>query len=772
MEIIMRKSIFILISITIAASLFGCIDKDDNLNVPEDEICKEGTLKAGRAKGHCGCDTEDVINMLTGRYTCDETDPNDQERVDLCPNDPDKIEPGICGCGLSDAPNDKGEIWCSSLDLCPLDEQKVRPGVCGCGVSDEINPQTGLYICLENNVDLCPENPDKKTPGICGCDESDDVYDPELAGTLFESVPICLTRDLDMCPHDANKTRPGKCGCGVSDVDTDGDGYLDCVDACPNDKNKWEDEGVCGCGLVDSDVNLSDDDGDGVPNCIDICPNNVYKSFNTKNVPHTNGKYSEDVEKCVLEDGTPDCARIYTVYETKPLCALIIDTPEALIELRDAWNNGEYEHVTPERASFILKEDIDIGDNIPMLEDWFGIGTETYPFFGIFLGEKHKVSATTGGTSLVLGSSETDAVGLFSVIRGGETPAVIDNLQVDLSFTGHDHVGILAGKAENVSIKHISVTGSVSGESNIGGLVGFVSRGMLENVSANATVSGNVNAIGGLIGMLSGSGVSHAFVSGNSVNISSRELATETGGFVGVMADASSISNAYSSGNVSGYAYTGGFVGAIKGASTLINAYAFASVTCQSSPCAGMVATIMEESTLNNVYATNYVVNSIVEDTSGSTEGEPDGGGADGNNEGSEPSSDDPTPGEGNGSDDGGHPQTEPTDICDTEPITGLIAEVCGENTIVNFYAWTDAYEVSVPESLHDKLQKFSFKNLIATLENGSYLKTQLNKNINCDSKGICILDDVTYEPWNQIQFRLNNMSLSIPAFTSLKTTY
>lgn len=762
----MQKKQWMILSLMIGWAASGCLEPEGG-SISEDDLCPAGTLKAGQIKGHCGCDAEDVINILTGRYTCDEK--NNTELVDLCPNDPNKLEPGVCGCGFSDDPDDKtGEIWCANLDLCPNDPNKMKPGVCGCGVPDIINKSTGVYDCLTDDIDLCPDDPDKTRPGICDCGVSDTTFDAELANTVYKEIPKCLTDKIDLCPSDKEKRFPGICGCGVADVDTDGDTVLDCQDACPQDKEKWEDDGVCGCGVKDTPESISDDDGDGVPNCIDICPNNVYKDYNIKNVPNINGKYSDDVEKCVLEDGTPDCSRIYTVYETKPFCALILSTPKDLMEMRDAWNNGVYEELPPDKAIFILKEDIDLGSSIEKLEDWIGIGTVTYPFSGTFLGSQKKISATAGGTPLMLGSVETDNIGLFSVVKGADEPAIIDSLQVDLSFTGNNQVGILAGVIlGNTNIKHISVTGNASGENHVGGLVGEAVGSALDSVSSNATVLGNGNAVGGLVGLLEDSMVTHAFVSGNTANIMGNESATEVGGFVGAMTEHSKISDAYASGYIVGYTRTGGFAGAIRDESSLINAFAFANVTCYDGPCAGMVAHVSGGSVVRNIYSTNYVY--------GHTdvpEVEP--------NPGDEPGyqGDEPTPpndgegGEGGNNGAGSGDDVYGLDGCSSVPAAGLIAEVCDEtNTILDYYAWSDAHEVSVPEALVDSLQKFSFKNLIATLDNGSYLKVQLNKNINCDSKGVCISDEVKYEPWNQIQFRLNNMSLSIPAITSIKTT-
>jgi hypothetical protein len=61
--------------------------------------------------------------------------------------------------------------------------------------------------------------------------------------------------------------------CHFNTSDTDRDGVLDCVDACPSDPLKSTDPGKCGCGVPDTDT-----DGDGVPDCLETCdfdPNNT-----------------------------------------------------------------------------------------------------------------------------------------------------------------------------------------------------------------------------------------------------------------------------------------------------------------------------------------------------------------------------------------------------------------------------------------------------------------------------------------------------------------
>jgi sugar lactone lactonase YvrE len=185
---------------------------------------------------------------------------------DNCPNDPNKTEPGVCGCGTSDIDSDTdGTPNCN--DECPDDPNKIETGDCGCGVLETDTDTDGTPDC----IDECPNDPDKVEEGVCGCGTPDTDTDNDL-------VLDCL----DNCPNDPNKINPGICGCGIADtdsdqdgkadcnddcnslLDTDGDGVGDCDENCPNDPDKTE-PGVCGCGLADTDS-----DQDGTPDCIDF----------------------------------------------------------------------------------------------------------------------------------------------------------------------------------------------------------------------------------------------------------------------------------------------------------------------------------------------------------------------------------------------------------------------------------------------------------------------------------------------------------------------
>jgi hypothetical protein len=126
-------------------------------------------------------------------------------------------------------------------DLCPEDPNKVMPGICGCGVADSDSDSDGVPDC----EDACPNDPEKTVPGVCGCGESD-------ADSDSDGVPDCE----DACSEDPEKTEPGVCGCGVPETDADSDGSPQCVDCDDSDGSvRPGAEELC---------NAVDDDCDGV----------------------------------------------------------------------------------------------------------------------------------------------------------------------------------------------------------------------------------------------------------------------------------------------------------------------------------------------------------------------------------------------------------------------------------------------------------------------------------------------------------------------------
>ncbi len=384
----------------------GCGNPEPGAPCDDGDVCTTGDV----IDSNCNCTGTLVDSDNDG--TCD--------AQDGCPNDPNKIDPGTCGCGNPEpgAPCDDGDVCttgdvidsncnctgtlvdsdndgtCDAQDGCPNDPNKIDPGTCGCGNPEPGSPCDDGDVCTTGDVidsncnctgtlvdsdndgtcdaqDGCPNDPNKTDPGTCGCgnpepgtpcDDGDvcttgDVIDSNCncTGTLVDSDNDGTCDAQDGCPNDPNKTDPGSCGCGnpepgtpcddgdpltigdtinidclcagipVSCVDdsncedgdpctddfcdggvcthvplpdTDNDGTCDAQDGCPNDPNKI-DPGTCGCGnpepgspcndgdvctvndVIDSNCNctgiLLDSDNDGTCDAQDGCPNDPNK---------------------------------------------------------------------------------------------------------------------------------------------------------------------------------------------------------------------------------------------------------------------------------------------------------------------------------------------------------------------------------------------------------------------------------------------------------------------------------------------------------------
>jgi len=68
-----------------------------------------------------------------------------------CPIDPNKTDPGQCGCGVIDTDAD-GDSVADCNDICSDDPLKVDPQACGCGFADADSDTDGVPDC----TDVCP----------------------------------------------------------------------------------------------------------------------------------------------------------------------------------------------------------------------------------------------------------------------------------------------------------------------------------------------------------------------------------------------------------------------------------------------------------------------------------------------------------------------------------------------------------------------------------------------------------------------------------------
>ena len=79
------------------------------------------------------------------------------------------------------------------VDNCESDPNKTEPGVCGCGVADTDTDGDGTADCN----DTCDSDPNKIVPGICGCNEPEDPTDTDGDGT-WDCAELAYITNFDL----------------------------------------------------------------------------------------------------------------------------------------------------------------------------------------------------------------------------------------------------------------------------------------------------------------------------------------------------------------------------------------------------------------------------------------------------------------------------------------------------------------------------------------------------------------------------------------------
>ncbi len=251
------------------------VEECDDGNGVNDDSCSDECIEAV-----CG----DGIVQIAAGEECDPEDGVDYAALGLiCANC--ELEGGSCGNGIpegseecDDGDNDNSNSCTNNCTQAFCGDSIVGPGEeCDNGVANQFYnkclPDCTSAFCGDGFVQS----------GVEQCDDANGV---DGDGCDTDCMPSDGSEDF--CPTDPEKD---------FDVDSDGDGVLDCNDECPDDPNKTE-EGDCGCGEADLDENQNgitdcletgleqvdqcpddpdktddvDSDGDGVLDCNDDCP--------------------------------------------------------------------------------------------------------------------------------------------------------------------------------------------------------------------------------------------------------------------------------------------------------------------------------------------------------------------------------------------------------------------------------------------------------------------------------------------------------------------
>ena len=230
----------------------------------------------GYASGGGNCHSE----------VCDTDGDDTLDCNDNCPNDPNKTEPGECGCdvpetgdsdgdGIHDCndeyPNDRDNDGVDDAnDNCPDDASKSEPGECGCGVADIDTDNDGIFDCNDEYPN------DRDNDGVDDVDDNCELPNPDQADCNGNGVgDTCEVADGLLPDCDGNGV-PDGCDLQDAGADCNSNGYLD---ACEIANGFAED--CDGDGVIDS-CQIA---GEGTLDC------------------DGNGR----LDSCDLDDGAADC---------------------------------------------------------------------------------------------------------------------------------------------------------------------------------------------------------------------------------------------------------------------------------------------------------------------------------------------------------------------------------------------------------------------------------------------------------------------------------
>ncbi len=175
---------------------------------------------------------------------------------------------------------------------------------------------------------------------------------------------------------------------------------------------------------------------------------------------------------------------------------------------------------------------------------------------------------TNQGNNIMVGTDGGPFTGTFD--GGGHT--------VTISINDSVYSAGLFRRADGATITNVILTGGVNGFSSVGALVGWASNTNISYVGSTANVStGGAGNLGGLVGIdTAGSTISNSYSTGNVTG------GDDAGGILG-QGNGSHITNVYATGTISGGNNVGGIIGRIANGGSLTYSFSAAAISGSSS---------------------------------------------------------------------------------------------------------------------------------------------------------------------------------------------
>lgn len=182
---------------------------------------------------------------------------------------------------------------------------------------------------------------------------------------------------------------------------------------------------------------------------------------------------------------------------------LKITNSEEFTSFVNDYNSGKF-HVND---SLISPLTVILDNDISIVNEYISpIGTEEFPFIGVFNGNGHTITCCQIGKSEAMNN-----VGLIGYAKDSKIKSVT---VITETVIGQRNVGIICGYAYRTCISDCKTSGNVKAMSCCGGIVGSASYGGISDCYFTGNVSASEFLAGGIVGMFEFGGILRSYAGG------------------------------------------------------------------------------------------------------------------------------------------------------------------------------------------------------------------------------------------------------------------